>query len=1093
MKPKLLKQLSLLGLGTSIAALPNHLKAADVPISEDITADTTWTADNTYILTDIIYVKDGATLTIDPGTIIEGEAKSAGAFDPGALVITKGSQIMAEGTADNPIVFTSTEDDGSLTEADSGLWGGVIILGSASINTDSGTEFIEGLPTSADGEYGGNDDADSSGVFKYVSIRHGGAAIASDNEINGLTMGGVGSGTTIEYVEVFANADDGFEFFGGTVNTKYLIGAFNQDDTFGWDEGFRGKGQFWFAIQDAISANRGAEMDGGPSSNVQATPYSEPVVYNATFTGSGSDSGNVDSQALKFRENSGGIYANSIFTGFVKGVDIDQGDKNGDPVAQDSEARYTAGTLALKGNIFHDIGTYATLGDIIEISAGSFHDTVEGDLATNGNSFEDPQLAGISRLAGEDLDPRPATDGPAYSNLTALPGDAFFADVDHKGAFGATNWSAGWSKLGEAYSGDIFVPAVVVPVISLNGNANITVVVGETFVDPGATAGVYTNSIVVTGTVDANAEGTYTLTYDVSDDDGNAAESVTRTVEVTSGGTVQITDSITSDTTWNRANTYVLTDIIYVKDGATLTIEPGTVIKGEPKSAGAFDPGALVITRGSKIHAAGTFSKPIIFTSTSDDGTGNLTSADSGLWGGVIILGSATINTDAGTEFIEGLPTSADGEYGGNDDEDNSGILKYVSIRHGGAAIASDNEINGLTMGGVGSGTTIEYVEVFANADDGFEFFGGTVNTKHLVGAFNQDDTFDWDEGFRGKGQFWFAIQDPVSANRGAEMDGGPSSNVEATPFSNPVIYNATFIGSGSASGNTDSQVLKFRENSGGIYANSIFTAFVKGVDVDPGDKNGLAVDEDSEARFNAGTLALKGNIFHDIGSYASLEDLVEIGDTQGKSGDFKANFVSALSTNGNSFVNPLIGGISYDTDEGLDPRPAEGGPAFSGMSDLPSSDSFFEDVTHKGAFGYNNWAEGWTFLAQSGAFGDITTAIHPELSDATALGSDWYDDPSKGYIYWAPGTEWLYQWNLGYLYQEPGTNWFYSVDTGLGWIYIDDNEITADTVGSVKVLNGYVYVEEISGYIYLSTIDNGDGTTTTLFFNTVTQKWGIL
>ena len=138
-------------------------------------------------------------------------------------------------------------------------------------------------------------------------------------------MGGVGSATTIEYVEVFANADDGFEWFGGTVNSKYLVGAFNNDDTFDWDEGFTGKGQFWFAIQ-AEGADRGAEMDGGPSSAPDAQPYSTPVIYNATFIGAGADGG---SQVMKFRENTGGIYANSIFTGFEKGVDVDTGGKDG--------------------------------------------------------------------------------------------------------------------------------------------------------------------------------------------------------------------------------------------------------------------------------------------------------------------------------------------------------------------------------------------------------------------------------------------------------------------------------------------------------------------------------------------------------------------------------------------------------------------------------------------------------------------------------------------------------------------------------------------------------------------------------------------
>ena len=153
------------------------------------------------------------------------------------------------------IIFTSTEDDGSLTEADSGRRNP---SRQGDHQPPSGTEYIEGLPTSDLGIYGGTDDADNSGTLKYVSIRHGGAAI-SDNEINGLTMGGVGSATTIEYVEVFANADDGFEWFGGTVNSKYLVGAFNNDDTFDWDEGF------WDSIQ-AEGADRGGRPSPRPSS-----------------------------------------------------------------------------------------------------------------------------------------------------------------------------------------------------------------------------------------------------------------------------------------------------------------------------------------------------------------------------------------------------------------------------------------------------------------------------------------------------------------------------------------------------------------------------------------------------------------------------------------------------------------------------------------------------------------------------------------------------------------------------------------------------------------------------------------------------------
>ncbi|MCB0260439.1 MAG: T9SS C-terminal target domain-containing protein, partial [Calditrichaeota bacterium] len=145
-----------------------------------------------------------------------------------------------------------------------------------------------------------------------------------------------------------------------------------------------------------------------------------------------------------------------------------------------------------------------------------------------------------------------------------------------------------------------------------------------------------------------------------------------------------------------------------------------------------------------------------------------------GLWGGVILLGKARINTTLGEGQIEGIPTTEPrGAYGGNDDNDNSGVVRYVSIRYGGTDIGANNEINGLTFGAVGRGTVVEYVEVFNNKDDGYEWFGGTVRTRYLVSAFNGDDCFDYDEGFRGYGQFWFAIMGEDIGNRAGEHDGG--------------------------------------------------------------------------------------------------------------------------------------------------------------------------------------------------------------------------------------------------------------------------------------------------------------------------------
>ncbi|HKL15545.1 MAG TPA: hypothetical protein VJ915_07905, partial [Balneolaceae bacterium] len=234
-----------------------------VTVSSNITTDTEWTADNEYLLDGMIFVTDDADLYIEAGTTVRGAFGQD--LDASGLVITRGSRIFAEGTAENPIIFTA-EDDG-LTKDDVGEWGGLVILGRATTNnategTIEGVNEISSDPALVG--YGGTDDMDDSGILRYVSIRHTGINIGSSsgNEIQGLTMGGVGAGTTIEYVESFASGDDGYEWFGGTVHARYLVSAFNNDDAFDWDQGFRGKGQFWFAIQDSDQTGRAAEMDG---------------------------------------------------------------------------------------------------------------------------------------------------------------------------------------------------------------------------------------------------------------------------------------------------------------------------------------------------------------------------------------------------------------------------------------------------------------------------------------------------------------------------------------------------------------------------------------------------------------------------------------------------------------------------------------------------------------------------------------------------------------------------------------------------------------------------------------------------------------
>lgn len=230
-------------------------------------------------------------------------------------------------------------------------------------------------------------------------------------------------------------------------------------------------------------------------------------------------------------------------------------------------------------------------------------------------------------------------------------------------------------------------------------------------------------------------------------------------------GNIIVTENISENTTWTSDNVYQLGGRITVLSGATLTIEPGTVIKGEAGTGPNAT--ALLVARGGRLMAEGTPAAPIIFTSVADEitpedvaagnfGSPNLDPDINGLWGGVLILGKARISAsnetgDVSEIQIEGIPTSdPNGLYGGNEDTDNSGVLKYISIRHGGTNIGSGNEINGLTLGGVGSGTVVENIEIVANQDDGIEWFGGTVNVKNVVVWNTGDDAIDTDQSWGG-------------------------------------------------------------------------------------------------------------------------------------------------------------------------------------------------------------------------------------------------------------------------------------------------------------------------------------------------------
>lgn len=292
-----------------------------------------------------------------------------------------------------------------------------------------------------------------------------------------------------------------------------------------------------------------------------------------------------------------------------------------------------------------------------------------------------------------------------------------------------------------------------------------------------------------------------------------------------------VSADITTNTTWSGV--VKLMNKVYVKNNATLTIAPGTIIRGDKLTQGT-----LIITRGAKILADGTAANPIIFTSNEAVGARN-----EGDWGGLVLLGLAKNNQPGGVANIEGIVPTTDSQYGGNFDNDNSGTLRYVRVEFAGIALEPNKEINGITFGSVGSGTIVDYVQVTYSGDDSFEWFGGTVNCKHLIAYRGLDDDFDCDFGFRGKVQFALSIRDkdlsdaPGDSNA-FECDNDAAGST-ATPKTRPIFSNVTLVGpkgngtTALPAGEKFEKAFRLRRNSAVSVLNSLVTGWEKGLSIE--------------------------------------------------------------------------------------------------------------------------------------------------------------------------------------------------------------------------------------------------------------------
>lgn len=523
--------------------------ANTVNVSNDIAVSTTWTKNNVYNLTKQIYVLPGATLTIEPGTVIASTPTANGS---GSLAITRGAKIIAKGTRQNPIIFTSSADVATWTpdashptgrnpktgvwRESANEWGNLTIMGRAFISNGPGSQnFIagnvatpnannvsamEGLIAAFPGDpnvlYGGGDDNDDSGILEYVSIRYAGRVVGLGNELNGISLGGIGRGTKIEHLEIMNNVDDGIEIWGGTVNIKYFTVWNIGDDSFDVDQGWRGKAQFGLIVQGhSLDAPQGSgvgdnlfETDGAENSDSQ--PVTTATIYNVTAIGQPAPG--AGDHGTAFRDNARVQYRQSIFMDLGdRAVSFDNVDGDGGQGYGFNGTLSWANTWTTDWNVFSTVNapanpaafyTAQSNGKLIDFRDNVFFRNLAANAYTEANNrgvfapannnvlvpgFADADRpivnlvrggpvtrGGLTMLPVTAINPRAAN--AALTALETAPNDGFFTPVTFRGAVGTganANWLCDWTAA-RAFG---FVtgqcPAPVLCPADLNGNGSV--------------------------------------------------------------------------------------------------------------------------------------------------------------------------------------------------------------------------------------------------------------------------------------------------------------------------------------------------------------------------------------------------------------------------------------------------------------------------------------------------------------------------------------------------------------------------------------------------------------------------------------------
>ena len=853
------------------------------------------------------------TLIIPAGVVIMGRTSED------YLVVNRGSKIIANGTRSAPIRFThNSAIEGTVGELERGLWGGIVILGKAPINKCSndvrGTAACERVVEGSNALMGGATPDDNSGKLNFVRVEYAGYEIFPGNELNGITFGAVGSGTEVDYVQVHNNQDDCVEFFGGTVNVKHLICTNAGDDNLDIDWGYQGKMQFVVVKQSSDSSDHVVESDNTNADSAVGyltEPRSRPIVANFTFLAQGAD------EPLKYKEGVSGIYIN--------GIVVNANSQN----LVESTNLETIQDGALTPKLQHHSVFMDSAGDTSPFKA---------DTDASGVTAAQLEASLIER----------ATDLVIGTN--SLVSGMFLGDKEESvtSAFNGDKVQA-MCAVGPHSAG---TPTDLCPTYS-SGE-------GRYIVDSWFSATDYIGAFSPGSDVENNWAAGWTIGLF---DDPECPEGTLESEVLLGKKVCSLSGEVTSDLTLVAGNYYKLDGKVAVgkdmgadgtKSGgvsATLTIEPGVTVFGE--SGNDY----LVVMRGSDINAVGTSSAPIIMTGRQDIlGDADIVNTR-GLWGGLVILGQAPINkcsfSTAGSASTAGVRVnpcekevegSAGDTMGGELPNDSSGTLKYVRVQYAGYEVFPGNELNGITFGGVGNGTVVDYIQVHNNQDDCVEFFGGTVDVKHLICTGAGDDNLDIDWGYQGRMQYVIVQQSDGVGDHVVESD---NTNADAAvayltePRSNPVVANFTFLSSGK------DEIFKLKEGVSGQYYNGVAV-------VTDGSTNCIettfaetAQDGAVTPHFSMNSVAMQCNGFiktDGLATVAQIEAIVREG----------ANNLYGANSGGGSYVNTLSGPVNGS---------AESAATVTTIPSSYNADSFFDTTDYIGAVSgaTDTWYKNWT------------------------------------------------------------------------------------------------------------------------------------